>query len=80
LPTLTDAPLLGMAGDITPFWYGELHTAWRQTPVAIAGVTEAGPLFCLEQLGREHGLRVAWRSAVPQQPLVAWLLVPAKTV
>jgi hypothetical protein len=48
-------------GDVTDFWYRELDLLWRERPVAIAGSTQFGPLFVLEQLARERGLRVAMR-------------------
>jgi hypothetical protein len=34
----------------------------QTAPVAIAGLTAHGPLFCLERLGWDHGMRVAFRS------------------
>jgi hypothetical protein len=49
------------AGDITRFWYGELDPLWRREPVAIAGLTQLGPLFVVEQLAAERRLRVALR-------------------
>ena len=54
--------LYGMRGDITPFWYQELDAVWRAQPVALAGMTAHGPLFCLERLAWELGMRVIWRS------------------
>ena len=50
------------AADITPFWYNELDAIWRETPVAVAGLTAHGPLFCLEQLGWPKGMRVVFRA------------------
>jgi hypothetical protein len=55
-------PVTRMTGDITEFWFNELSLKWRQAPVAIAGFTAQGPLFCLERLGWDHGLRVACRG------------------
>lgn len=64
-------------GDVTAFWYHELHVIWQQQPQAMAGLTEAGPLFCLEQLARQYGLRVVQRVLVPDRPgLVAWVIAP----
>ncbi len=70
----------GMAkGDITPFWRNELAAIWAEAPVPLAGMTTEGPLFCLEQLGAQYGLRVARRE--PQQSgLIAWALVPKHLV
>ncbi len=50
------------AADITPFWYDELDAVWHDSPVAIAGLTAHGPLFCLEQLGWPKGMRVIFRA------------------
>ncbi|HJR69245.1 MAG TPA: hypothetical protein VKA43_04330 [Gammaproteobacteria bacterium] len=48
-------------GDITRFWYEELDRKWRSEPVAIAGFTQFGPLFCVETLAAERRMRVALR-------------------
>ena len=55
-----------IAGDVTSLWYSELHPLWNaankdrsvQQPVAIAGLTTYGPLFCLERLAWDHDMRV----------------------
>jgi hypothetical protein len=49
-------------GDITDFWFTVLSRRWATTPVAIGGLTEHGPLFCLERFGWDHGLRVVFRG------------------
>jgi hypothetical protein len=51
-----------MTGDMTRFWYDDLYHRWRQEPVAIAGLTAHGALFCLERLGWEQGMRVVYRG------------------
>jgi hypothetical protein len=51
-----------MAGDMTRFWYDDLYHRWRQAPVAIAGLTAHGALFCLEQLAWEQRMRVVYRG------------------
>jgi hypothetical protein len=56
------------AGDVTRFWYDELDALWRRRPVAIAGITQFGPMFALEQLGLERGLRAASRVEHRRQP------------
>ncbi len=56
------APTVGIAGDITDLWYRDLHARWKTGPVAIAGLTAHGPLFCLERLGWDHGMRVVFRA------------------
>jgi hypothetical protein len=48
-------------GDVTAFWYDELDLAWRQGPVAVAGLTQFGPMFVLERLAIERGMRLAMR-------------------
>jgi hypothetical protein len=55
-------PVHGIDGDMTRFWYDDLYHQWRRRPVAIAGLTAHGPLFCFEQLAREQGLRVVYRG------------------
>ncbi len=49
-------------GDMTDFWYTELDPLWRKSPLAIAGLTAHGPLFCFEQLAWQHGMRVVFRA------------------
>src|SRR5689334_15407428 len=51
-----------MTGDMTPFWYDDLYHRWRQEPVAIAGLTAHGALFCLERLAWEQRMRVIYRG------------------
>jgi hypothetical protein len=51
-----------MAGDMTPFWYDDLYHRWRREPVAIAGLTAHGALFCLERLAWEQRMRVVYRG------------------
>ena len=53
---------VAIQGDVTAFWYRHLDPVWRKQPVAIAGLTEPGPLFVLERLAWEKGLRVAVRA------------------
>jgi hypothetical protein len=48
-------------GDVTSFWYEELDLLWRVRPAAIAGTTQFGPMFALEQLGNERGMHVVLR-------------------
>jgi len=51
-----------MTGDMTAFWYHDLYHRWRQEPVAIAGLTAHGALFCLERLAWEQRMRVVYRG------------------
>jgi hypothetical protein len=49
----------------------------RQQRVAVAGTTSHDVLFCLEQLARDHQLRVLWREeqqVTAGVPLVSWLI------
>jgi hypothetical protein len=58
-----------MRGDVTALWYTHLHLLWKERPVAIAGLSGYGPMFCLERLGWDHGLRVIFRGE--HRPLAA---------
>jgi hypothetical protein len=49
-------------GDMTRFWYDDLYHRWRREPAAIAGLTAHGPLFCLERLAWDQGMRVVFRA------------------
>jgi hypothetical protein len=49
-------------GDATPIWYHDVDLAWRDGPVAIAGLTRHGPLFVFEQMAHARGLRVVARA------------------
>jgi hypothetical protein len=51
-----------ISGDMTSLWYDELYGLWRQEPVAIAGMTRHGPMFCLEMLARDHGMRLVYQA------------------
>jgi hypothetical protein len=52
----------GITGDMTRFWYEDLYHEWNRGPAAIAGLTAHGPMFCFEQLARDHGMRVVFRA------------------
>ena len=47
---------------MTRFWYEDLYHRWRSGPAAIAGLTAHGPLFCLERLAWDSGMRVVFRG------------------
>jgi len=49
-------------GDVTPVWFHQLDPVWRRYPLAVAGLTTEGALFCLEQLAWDNGMRVAYRG------------------
>ncbi len=50
-----------IAGDITELWLRDLEPVWRAGGGAIAGMTTARSLLCLEQLAKDHWMRVAVR-------------------
>jgi hypothetical protein len=56
------APAYGIRGDITDLWFHDLDARWKKEPIGIAGLTEHGPLFCLERLAWDHGMRVVYRA------------------
>jgi hypothetical protein len=56
------ATIHGIRGDMTDLWYYDLDARWKKSPVAIAGLTAHGPLFCLEQLAWNHRMRVVFRA------------------
>jgi hypothetical protein len=47
---------------MTAVWYHDLYHRWREGPVAIAGVTARGALFCFEQLARAERMRLVFRA------------------
>jgi hypothetical protein len=76
-----------IANDVTSLWYSELHPLWKQQPVAIAGLTTYGALFCLERLAWDHGMRVLHReqcdprvaaAGEPNQLLYSWIIAPRR--
>jgi hypothetical protein len=56
------AAIYGIKGDITDLWFHDLDARWKREPIGIAGLTEHGPLFCLERLAWDHGMRVVYRA------------------
>ena len=54
--------------DITSVWFNDLALRWRRRPVAIAGLTAATALFCLEQLAWDHRMRVVLRATHTERP------------
>ena len=49
-------------GDMTSLWYDDIYYRWKRSPIAIAGLTAQGPLFCFERLAWDQGLRVVFRA------------------
>jgi hypothetical protein len=56
------AGTVGIAGDITALWSRDLRPRWLAGDGAIAGMTTARTLFCLEQLAKDHWMRVVTRA------------------
>ena len=72
-----------ITGDITDFWFRDLSQRWKESAVPIAGLTAHGPLFCLERLAWDHGLRVVVRQEhrLPGnrgEPLFSWVIAPVQ--
>jgi hypothetical protein len=55
-------PVHAIQGDMTSLWYHDVYHRWKHSPVAIAGLTAQGPLFCFERLAWDEGLRVVFRA------------------
>jgi hypothetical protein len=75
------AAVHAIRGDITDLWFHDLDLQWKKRPAAIAGLTAHGPLFCLERLAWDHGMRVVSRIEQPTrdgngEPLISWVIAP----
>ena len=55
------AGVVAIGGDITELWSQDLRLQWSAGSGAIAGMATARTLFCLEQLAKDHWMRVAIR-------------------
>lgn len=55
-------------GDMTKVWYDNIHPRWQESPVAIAGLTGHGAMFCFEQLAHDHRMRVVFRAEHRPRP------------
>jgi hypothetical protein len=55
------AGTVAIAGDVTALWSRDLRAVWCAGDGAIAGMTTARTLLCLEQLAHDHWMRVAIR-------------------
>ncbi len=53
-----EARVIDASKDATPGLMRQHDPEWRTTPVALAGITEHGPMFTLGMLGRRHGMRL----------------------
>ena len=74
------AKVHGIHGDITDLWFHDLYHRWKESPAPIAGMTAHGPLFCLERLAWDRGMRVLSRTEHPpagdSEPLITWVIGP----
>jgi hypothetical protein len=59
---LSTAGTVAIGGDITALWASDLRLRWSAGDGAVAGMTTAASLFCLEQLAKEHWMRVVIRA------------------
>jgi hypothetical protein len=60
--TKLGVPTHAIEGDMTKLWYDDLFHRWARAPVAIAGLTAHGALFCLERLAWDQRMRVVFRA------------------
>jgi len=56
------AGVVAIGGDVTALWSSDLRPRWSAGGGAIAGMTTARTLLCLEQLAGDHGMRVMIRA------------------
>ena len=49
-------------GDMTRLWFEDIHPRWQRSPVAIAGLTAHGPMFCFAELARDVRMRLVFRA------------------
>ena len=54
-------PIRSIAGDVTTLWLNELEPMWARGEGTVMGMTTPVSLFCLEQLARNHWMRVTAR-------------------
>jgi hypothetical protein len=69
-------------GDITALWSRDLWAQWSAGAGAIAGMTTARSLFCLEQLAKDHWMRVVIRTehAVAAHEAAHWVTASAPVI
>ncbi len=59
--------------DVAGLWMNEIEPRLRAGPVAIAGLTGAATLFCLDFLARDYGAHVVRRNAA-EPDAVRWTI------
>jgi hypothetical protein len=69
-------------GDITALWSRDLRAQWSAGAGAIAGMTTVRSLFCLEQLAKDHWMRVVTRAehAVEAHEAAHWVTASAPMI
>jgi hypothetical protein len=50
-----------VGADLGHYWMSTLEPLLRRGPLTLAGLTAGAPLFCLELLCRDYGLRTVYR-------------------
>jgi hypothetical protein len=66
---------LAIQGDVTALWRDDLRLRWATGAAAIGGMTTERSLFCLEQLAKDHWLRVkSRRNVLLNEQLVSWVI------
>jgi hypothetical protein len=71
---------LAIQGDVTALWLDDLRLRWAAGARPIAGMTTERSLFCLQQLAKDHWLRVTSRRSVPgNESLVWWVIGGVRT-
>ena len=66
---------LAIQGDVTALWRNDLRLRWASGAAAIAGMTTERSFFCLEQLAKDHWLRVVARRSVPLNEQLVWWVI-----
>jgi hypothetical protein len=51
-----------ISGDVADLWYGDLRAHLRKNRFPVTGLTDRLALFCLEELSRDVGMRVIFRT------------------
>jgi hypothetical protein len=76
------AGMAAIDGDITSLWERDLRLRWTAGGGAIAGMTTARTLLCLEQLAQSHWMRVVIRVEhfMSEGPTIAHRLTATQPV
>ena len=78
-------PIAEISGDLTDLWIKQYSRQWKQKPMSLAGVTGKDALFVLETLAPDYGMRLIYRTEIPQEEissvqegleLISWIIVP----